>query len=197
MEYVIKQGDTLSKIASKFSLPVSAILASNPQIANPDNIAAGQKIHIMNIEDVPENAAFEVPTLQSSFILRARSVVNCDIKYKLGSGGMNPNFNLPSKDKLCDCSGFVCWVFGLSRQAKIPFYKQYGGWIYTDSMVQDINSSAGIFERLPYPKGGCIVVYGAGRNIGHVGIVSEVENRVMKKVIHCSSGNSKKFGAAI
>jgi len=197
MEYTIKQGDTLSKIAQKFKLPVSAILAANPQIISPDNIATGQVIHLLNIDDLPAAATFEVPGLQSSFVLRARSVVNCDIKYKLGSGGMNPTDKLPSSDKLCDCSGFVCWVFGLSRQTKIPFYKQYGGWIFTDSMVEDINRSTGIFERLTVPVEGCIVVYGAGRNIGHVGIVSQVKNNVMQKVIHCSSGNSRKFNAAI
>lgn len=197
MEYTIKQGDTLSKIATKFGLPVSAIMASNPQISSPDTIVAGQTIRILNIDDVPAAATFEVPGLPSLYVLRARSVVNCDIKYKLGSGGMDPEHQLPSKDKLCDCSGFVCWTYGLSRQTKIPFYKQYGGWIYTDSMVEDINRSAGIFERLTVPIEGCIVVYGAGKNIGHVGIVSEIRNNVMQKVIHCSSGNSKKFNAAI
>jgi hypothetical protein len=197
MEYTIKQGDTLSKIATKFNLPVTAILASNPHIANPDLIAVGQVIHILNIEDLPESATFEVPGSPSSYVLRARSVVNCDIKYKLGSGGLNPNSQLPSNDKLCDCSGFVCWVFHLSRKTNIPFYKQYGGWIFTDSMVEDINSSTGIFERLTVPSVGCIVVYGAGKKIGHVGIVSEVQNNLMKKVIHCSSGNSSKFNAAI
>jgi hypothetical protein len=110
---------------------------------------------------------------------------------------MRPKDALPTADGLCDCSGFVCWVLGLKRQSDIPFYKQYGGWIYTDSMVADILSSTGIFERLKAPEAGCIVVYGAGRQIGHVGIVSEVKEGKMSKVIHCSAGNQKKYGDAI
>ena len=197
MQYTIKSGDTLTKIANKFNLPVSSLLATNPQITNPDNIFVGQVIHILNIEDVPQSPVFETPTDPPFLVLRARSVVNCDIKYKLGKGGLHPTDKFPSKNKLCDCSGFVCWVLGLSRQTTIPFYKQFGGWIFTDSMVADVNSSAGIFEHLQFPRPGCIVVYGAGNKIGHVGIVSEVSNGVMKMVIHCSSGNSKKFNASI
>ena len=64
-------------------------------------------------------------------------------------------------------------------------------------MVSDIESGAGIFEKINTPEPGCIAVYGAGRAIGHVGIVSEVKLGAMSRVIHCSSGNSRKFGAAI
>lgn len=197
MEYTIKKGDSLTKIANKFNLPVTSILATNPQIKDADHIFVGQILHIPNMQDVPPAPEFDTPTDSSLLILRARSVVNCKLKYKLGSGGMNPDLKLPSNDNFCDCSGFVCWVLGLSRKTSIPFYKQFGGWIFTDSMVSDVNSSAGIFERLHSPQPGCIVVYGAGKNIGHVGIVSEVSGGAMKKVIHCSSGNSKKFNAAI
>ena len=41
------------------------------------------------------------------------------------------------------------------------------------------------------------MVYGAGNKIGHVGIVSEVKNGKMTKVIHCSSGNDKKYNDSI
>ncbi|MDB5120305.1 MAG: LysM protein [Sphingobacteriales bacterium] len=197
MLYTIKSGDTLSKIANRYKVPVFALLASNAEIKNPDHVFVGQIIKVPNIEDMPEDAEFEVPVLREQIVLRARSVVGCDIRYKLGSGGLNPGHNLPSHNKLCDCSGFVCWVLGLSRKTDIPFYKQHGGWIYTDSMVDDVNSSAGIFERLNFPEPGCIVVYGAGKKIGHVGIVSEVTDGTMKNVIHCSHGNSNRFNAAI
>lgn len=197
MQYIIKTGDKLSKIAQKFSVPVTAILALNPQITNPDHIFIGQSIHIPNVEDMPSAPVFDTPTDSPALIERARSVVKTPILYKLGFGGMFPADNIPTKDGLCDCSGFVCWVLKLSRQTTIPFYKQFGGWIFTDSMVADVNSSAGIFEKLNLPEPGCMVVFGAGNKIGHVGIVSEVANGTMKKVIHCSSGNSKNLGAAI
>jgi hypothetical protein len=169
-------------------------LGANPSIKNPNHIFVRQVLNIPNMQDVPTNPTFVEPTLTSDLVLRARSVVNTAIAYKLGSGGMHPNDPLPSRDGFCDCSGFVSWVLGLSRLTDIPFYKQYGGWIFTDSMVADVESSTGIFDRLSSPESGCMVVYGAGNKIGHVGIVSEVANGAMKKVIHCSSGNHRSFG---
>jgi LysM repeat protein len=199
MEYTIKSGDTLSKIAAKFKVPLSSLLATNPQITSADHISVGQVIHIPNMQDVPPDAVFVDPITAPQLILRARSMVNSSILYHLGSGGMHPKDLKPTRDGLCDCSGFICWVIGLSRKTDISFYTQnWGGWISTDSMEADVNSPTGIFERLQRPEPGCIVVYGAGpKLIGHVGLVSEVANSAMKKVIHCSSGNSKTFRAAI
>lgn len=198
MHYKVKSGDTLSKIAKQFGLPTALLLSFNPSIINPSKIFVGQLIHIPNIEDVPEPDIDVVSTKQSELIARAKTAINKGIRYKLGAGGMNPNAALPSNaNKQCDCSGFVCWILGLSRKTNIPFYGRYGGWIYTDSMVADVNSSAGIFERITTPEPGCIVVFGAGNAIGHVGLVSKVSNGQMDKVIHCSSGNDRNFNDSI
>lgn len=197
MLYTIKSGDTLNKIANRFKVPVFALLASNTEIKNPNQVFVGQMIKVPNVEDMPNDAVFDVPVMRDQIVLKARSVVGCDIRYRLGSGGLNPGHNLPSHNKLCDGSGFVCWALSLSRKTDIPFYQRYGGWIFTDSMVDDVNSSAGIFEKLNFPERGCIVVYGAGKKIGHLGIVSEVSDGSMKSVIHCSLGNSSKFNSAI
>ena len=192
MLYTVIQGDTLSKIAGKFAVPISSLLALN-HLNNPNLIFIGQQLQIPNMEDVPDGATFTAPASTAELVTRARSVVNSNIAYKLGKGGTSPTLALPSDNGLCDCSGFVCWVLGLSRQTTIPYYKNFGGWIYTDSMEADVNAAAGIFDRLARPEPGCIVVYGAKEKIGHVGLVSEVVNGEMSKVIHCSSGNSKKF----
>lgn len=197
MPYKILPSDTLSKIAKKFGVPLKLILAHNPSIKNANRIFPGQFINIPNVEDVPNDEFAFSDTHATDVIARAKSAINKGIRYKLGSGGMKPKLALPSDNKLCDCSGFVCWVFGLSRQTDIPFYKKFGGWIYTDAMVEDIKSTAGIFERIDTPEVGCIVVYGAGIKIGHVGIVSKVNNGEMTKVIHCSSGNDRHFSDAI
>nr|WP_310279643.1 LysM peptidoglycan-binding domain-containing protein [Flavobacterium piscis] len=197
MKYNIKSGDTLSKIAQKNKISLKLLLSVNPQIKNIDFIHIGQIIVIPNIQDVPAGAEFNFSKGVEAILSRAKSAINHGINYKLGEGGNHPEDNLPTRNKLCDCSGFVCWVLGLNRKTTIPFYAKHGGWIYTDSMEDDINSTSGIFERLTSPEPGCIVVYGNGPKIGHVGIVSEVHNGVMSKVIHCSSGNQSKLGYSI
>lgn len=197
MKYTIKKGDTLSSIAKRNSITLELLLSVNKQIANINLIQIGQVIDVPNMQDVPENAVFTFSKGAESILNKATAAINNDISYKLGSGGMFPNESLPTKDKLCDCSGFVCWTLGLKRQTTIPFYTKYGGWINTDSMVDDVLNSAGIFEHITTPEPGCIVVYGAGSKIGHVGIVSKVTNGVMSKVIHCSAGNQARLGYAI
>lgn len=44
--YTVQAGDTLVKIAARFSVTVRAILAANPQITNADRIYVGQRIAI-------------------------------------------------------------------------------------------------------------------------------------------------------
>jgi hypothetical protein len=44
--YVIKTGDTLSKVAKRYNLTLEELLAANPDIKNPDKIALGQQIVI-------------------------------------------------------------------------------------------------------------------------------------------------------
>ena len=44
--YYVQQGDTLRKIAAKFSTTLDAILKLNPQITNPNLIYVGQAVSI-------------------------------------------------------------------------------------------------------------------------------------------------------
>jgi LysM repeat protein len=44
--YLIKAGDTLSKVATSFDLTLDELLAANPQITDPDKIAIGDEITI-------------------------------------------------------------------------------------------------------------------------------------------------------
>ena len=44
--YVIKKGDTLSKVANKFDVEIADILAANPEIKDPNKISLGQEIVI-------------------------------------------------------------------------------------------------------------------------------------------------------
>jgi spore coat assembly protein SafA len=44
--YVVQPGDTLSAISRRFGITLQALIAANPQIANPDLIFPGQLIFI-------------------------------------------------------------------------------------------------------------------------------------------------------
>ena len=98
-----------------------------------------------------------------NLLARARSAIGRGVKYRLGAGGMNPRGESPGNvANECDCSGFVCWALGMSRQTDHPLYVRFnGGWINTDAMVHDAQSSTGFFTRIPEPRVGSIVVYGA------------------------------------
>ncbi len=196
MLYTIKPGDTLSKVATRHQVPLNMLLAVNPKIKNANLIYVGQVISIPNLEENPEPVTTIEITPDDAWINRAKTAINQAIGYKLGQGGMKPELTLPSNTGLCDCSGFVCWIFKIKRLSDVPFYRRYAGWINTDSMVGDILSSAGIFERLDVPESGCIVVYRKQKkgSYGHVGIVSETKNGAITKVIHCSMGNHTRFG---
>ncbi len=133
---------------------------------------------------------------------RARSAIGKKIRYRLGAGGIDPKAPTPaSVDNACDCSGFVCWCLGISRKTDHPFYVRLnGGWINTDAIVRDALEPVGFFRRLENPKVGCLIVFPSKRPqrpYGHVGIVTEVQAGKVSKVIHCSSGNYRRYRDAI
>ncbi len=44
--YVLKKGDTLSKVANKFHVELADLLAANPKIKDPNRVSLGQEIII-------------------------------------------------------------------------------------------------------------------------------------------------------
>jgi uncharacterized YkwD family protein/spore coat assembly protein SafA len=50
--YTVQRGDTMWKIAVRYEIGVSELIAANPQIKNPSLIYVGQKINIPNIDNV-------------------------------------------------------------------------------------------------------------------------------------------------
>jgi hypothetical protein len=130
---------------------------------------------------------------------RARQAIGQEIIYKLGSGGLKPEQPSPAnKDNECDCSGFAVWALHMSRMTNHPLYlKANGGWINTDSICLDARQSTGFFTEILQPRLGCLVVFPSNSAYGHIGIISEVVDNEITKVIHCSSSNYKKFGDAI
>jgi hypothetical protein len=45
-EYLIQRGDTLSAVATRFAIPVSTVLALNPEIADPSTIVVGNVLYL-------------------------------------------------------------------------------------------------------------------------------------------------------
>jgi hypothetical protein len=130
-----------------------------------------------------------------TILTRARSALNKGIRYKLGKGGMKPESATPAAGGQCDCSGFVAWCLGMSRQTKEPFYvQQNGGWIETTAMWKDIGSpNAGILAPVAAPVAGAIIVFpDSNGKQGHVGILTSPTT-----AIHCSKGNDTKFGDSV
>ena len=131
---------------------------------------------------------------------RARSASGKGVKYRLGAGGMNPTMALPSNlAGDCDCSGFVCWALGISRQTSHPLYVDFnGGWINTDAMCLDGSRSSGLFELRETAGVGALIIYPGGKKgVGHVGIVTGIQGNLATKALHCSVGNYRKGGDAI
>lgn len=66
--YTVKSGDTMWKIASKYQVGTSEIIAANPQIKNPNLIYPGQKITIPNLDSVKslENEVIRLVNIERS-----------------------------------------------------------------------------------------------------------------------------------
>lgn len=146
---------------------------------------------------------------REDIVARARSAVGHGTLYRLGAGAP---FTAPhpwDEAGACDCSGFVCWVLGLSRfQPNFAFLHELsGGWLNTDGMVCDSINPTGYFEPASAAFPGDLIIYPSrayqrlrrktrvnrdgGPRIGHVGVWTG------KGVVHCSSGNFRTRADAI
>lgn len=102
-------------------------------------------------------------------LARCRASLEFGVRYKLGAGGRDPTAATPANAAgLCDCSGFAAWANHHDRK------RSDGTWSYTDSIEADARKPGGYYERILVPVPGCVIVYGAGPKVGHVGIVSVV-----------------------
>lgn len=134
-------------------------------------------------------------------VVRGRSALGKGTKYTLGKGGYKPTKTWVSKES--DCSGFVAWCFGVSRILKIPYYQELnGGWFETSALYKDAQSTRGFVDEVLLSEcdiGDLFLWPDRDGKQGHVGIISEVDLglEVPTKVLHCSSGNWKKYGDAI
>jgi hypothetical protein len=190
------------------SYGMNANYASDPgwgakiaRIANTMEQAFIRTAPVSDRSVVLAETAVALPSV-AGMIARARSAVGRRTKYQLGEGGTRPAAVMPGPpSRGCDCSGYVCWCLGMSRQTDHNLYVRFnGGWINTDAIVHDAGENTGFFYKIKLPKIGAIIVYPSkrpSRKYGHVGIVTEVKQGNLSKVIHCSSSNYKNLGDAI
>jgi LysM repeat protein len=112
--YVVQPGDTLALIAYRYHTTVSAILAVNPQITNPNVIYVGQVINLpsgtsgggsypgvypyvtLSTTSVPPGGTF---TVSASYF-----PANADIDYRVGKSGQSYSFIVDGKT---NSSGFA------------------------------------------------------------------------------------------
>jgi len=124
---------------------------------------------------------------------RALSATGLGIRYKLGAGGMKPGSPTPAAGGKCDCSGFVAWCLGMSRQTNEYFYRSFnGGWFETTAVWTDIGRSVGIFDECARLPGAVVVYPDHDGHQGHIGLIVDDTH-----VVHCSMGNDREFGNAI
>ena len=124
-------------------------------------------------------------------LARARSAVDKPVTYKLGQPGrvIPPKATTAPLPKLCDCSGFAFWCLNRER-----FTKKRNGievWFDTSGIHGDARLTQMFFEPCA-PESGCLIVWpdGNGKE-GHVGIVSEVVDGKVARVIHCAASHPK------
>lgn len=152
----------------------------------------------------------ELDEIEHPAVARARQFLGQGL-YCLGAGGKNPYAADPwstcakpsvhtheAKGRVfCDCSGFVDYCFGWSRND--PVY----GWRYTDAFVRDalrdVPGDLGYAVQIAECREGDLVVYksadldGDGDRdlIGHVGIISKRGATWRDlRVIHCSASGT-------
>lgn len=85
----------------------------------------------------------------------------------------------------CDCSGYVCWALGFSRNGP-------NGPIWTNSIFADAKGAQARFRHVTVATPGALVVYpsGDGETYGHVAIVAEADAAGnATQILHCSKAN--------
>ena len=158
--------------------PATGINAAQQQAQA--NVAAAAQDTMSLVTDIFGGDFMPNPT-GSPLIMRARSALGHGIKYQLGNGNGSPADLLPSRNGLCDCSGFISWLCGWK-----------GHWC-TDWLYDDANGKQTKVKRIAAPLPGCIGVYPgykdkAGKH--HFGHTALIVDPVAWTIIDCSKSQN-------
>jgi hypothetical protein len=130
----------------------------------------------------------DVPLTRMQAVKRALADVGHGI-YGFGEGGRNPAGDRETWSELlgkyaADCSGSLLYWLGLDRHQPKSRFPLYGGWISTDSMIDDAELRGGghLFARVATPRPGDVLVWpgvdldrdGDRDRIGHCSIIVSV-----------------------
>lgn len=152
---------------------------------------------------------------------RARSVIGLGILYRLGKGGYDPGAAVPGARMVqlvrplvyrgLDCSGFVAWCCGISRDpgrnkknpalSSMPI-SRWPRWVESTNIWADVTGPQFAWELVALRdlQPGDVLVYPDYKNAlgehreGHVAIVADP---IRRTIIDCSSSQSKALGQAI
>src|SRR5215204_5365620 len=95
MTYVVKAGDTLSKIASRNGVSLAQLLTSNPQITDPNKIRIGDVINVPdtltdNTKPLPSNIVPAVAAAAAGALGAAIADAWGALSAKYETGGRGP-----------------------------------------------------------------------------------------------------------
>lgn len=111
--YIVKQGDSLSKIASNHGISLSKLLSYNPQISNPSYIYVGQKINLAGSSSSTPNTVNEDDTAS----VNGNEIVTYAKKFLGASYLYGASVN---RTDAFDCSSFTYRVFKDAGNITLP-----------------------------------------------------------------------------
>lgn len=175
--YRIRSGDTLSKIAKFFGIPLNRLLAINPQIVNKNKIFAGQVINVPERQTPPGPSIHReaVDDSEAPWFAIAMREMETGVDEVVGPEH-NPRiveYHQSTSLKATDdetpwCSSFVNWCMEQAGEEK------------TNSAMARSWLKWG--KELSKPRKGCVTVFSRGiiPTAGHVGFyVDETTGRIL------------------
>lgn len=136
--------------------------------------------------------------LEHNRILRAAESVGHGTRYGLGRGGFDPKSRVPwDSSHRCDCSGFVAWCCGVSRDRRGTWWTrllrwQRSPWFESSNIVKDAKAGGGVFALLDRPQPGAILAYGdSNGHQGHVALCVSGTRWSDCEIIDCASHGAR------
>lgn len=187
--YIIRAGDTLSKIAGYFDVPLAELLALNPQITDKNKIFPRQTIQVPNLEpkkpSIHAVAAMEEQPLWVKIALREMASGVAELR--------DPKENPRIVEYLESC-GITGPVEGNTGD-EIPWCSAFVNWCLREAGIRGTNNALAISwkkwgQPLKEPRYGCIVVFPH-----HVGFYFGDYNEEMISLLGGNQGDAVNIGS--